>query len=160
MTENRTDVRRILLAMNEASSIPDLWRAVTEHLADEETELVTVFFHDDRWRRAASLPFTREIFRVSGGSAKFTATRAEQLDRDLITGIRTRLQQFATEAKIRFAFEIFSEQETTRIHELLGSDSDVLIVPSSFRGRPIYNEIVSLKCRIRFVETAGPSEQL
>lgn len=151
MTSKRTDVRRIMLALSDASSLPDLWRAATEHLADQETELVTVFFNDDRWRRAASLPFTREILRVSGVSAEFTRTRAEKLDKEIIAGVQRRLQQFATEAKVRCVFEILSEQEIIRIHELLSSESDVLIAPISFQGRPIYNEIARLKCQIRFV---------
>lgn len=159
MTENRANVRRILLAVTETSSLPDLWHAVTEHLGGEETELVTIFFSDDRWRRAASLPFTREIHRLGGGSADFTLTRAEQLGKDDIAGIQRRLAQFATEAKIRFAFEVSAGQEAVRIQEWLTSQSDVLIAPSSFKGRPIYNEIVRLKCRIRFVEPADASAQ-
>ena len=159
MASRQTDVRRVLLAVSEASSVPDLWRAVTEHLADENTELVIVFLNDDRWRRAASLPFTKEIYRASGISSDFTLTRAEQLDKEVIEQIRSRLGRYATEAKIRFAFEIFSEQEIIRIHELLTSDSDVLIAPSSFRGRPIYEEITRLKCHIRFVETNEAATQ-
>ncbi|MDH3304707.1 MAG: hypothetical protein OEM50_11435 [Gammaproteobacteria bacterium] len=151
MTSKRADVRRIMLALSDASSLPDLWRAATEHLADQEAELVTVFFNDDRWRRAASLPFTREILRISGGSTEFTRTRAEKLDREIIAAVQRRSQQFATEAKVRFVFEILSEQEIIKIHELLSSESDILIAPISFQGRPIYNEIARLKCQIRFV---------
>lgn len=154
VTEIRNEARRVLLAVNEPKSIPDLWRAAAEHLADDGAELITVFFSDDRWRRAASLPFTREVFRISGSSADFTLTRAERLDRDAIAKIRRRLQRFARKAKIRFAFEVLVGQETIRIHELLTSESDVLIAPSSFKGRPIFNEITRLKCRVRFVETA------
>lgn len=155
MTENGTEVRRILLAVTEASLLPDLWRAVTEHLADQETELVTIFFSDDRWRRAASLPFTREIHRLGGGSAEFTPTRAEQLDQDDIAGIQSRLKQFAAGSKVRFAFRVAKLQETIGFDELLTSEFDVLIAPSSLKGRPIYNEMARLKCRIRFVEPGG-----
>lgn len=159
MNSKRTDVRRIMLALSEASSLPHLWRAATEHLADKETELVTVFLKDDRWRRAASLPFTREILRVGGGSSDFTLTRAERLDKEVISGVHSRLQQFATEAKVQFVFEILSEQETIRIRQLLSSEYDVLIAPTSFRKRPIYNEIARLKCQIRFIDAADISAQ-
>lgn len=154
MIKNRAEARRVLLALTEANSIPDLWQAAAEHLGDEGAELVTVVLRDDRWRRAASLPFTREIFRVSGASTDFTVTRAERLDRDTIAGIRSRLQRFAEDAKVRFAFEVLAGQEAIRIHDLLISESDVFIAPSSFKGQPFYEEITRLKCRIRFVETA------
>ena len=155
MTRNQTERRRVLVAVTEANSIPDLLREVTEHLADETAELVLVFFNDDRWRRAASLPFTREILRISGASTDFTSTRAEQVHQEAIDEIVGRLRKFAADARTRFAFETIPEHEVVRIHDLLTSEADVFVAPSSFRDRPIYKEITRLKCRISFVE---PSE--
>ena len=153
MTKNETDVRRILLAISEENSLHELWQAVTENLTGKEGELVILFVRDDRWRRAASLPFTIEISRVGGARKDFTQTRAEQIDEEAVVQTQDRLQRLAAEAKLRFAFEIVAEDESTRIHELVTSESDLLIAPSFFRWRPIYNEIARLKCRTVLINT-------
>jgi hypothetical protein len=142
-----------MLAVTETSSLHDLWRATLEQLAGEHAELVTVFIRDDRWRRAASLPFTEEISRASGGSMNFTLQRAEEVDREAAIRTQGRLQQLATDAEIQLAFEILAEHEATRIHELVSSETDLLIAPSFFKGQPIYTELARLKCRILLVDT-------
>lgn len=141
-----------MLAVTETSSLQDLWRAAMEHLTGEHAELITVFVRDDRWRRAASLPFTEEISRANGGSMNFTLQRAEQVDSDAVTRTQGRLQQLATEAEIQLAFEILAEHEAARIHEFVRSESDLLIAPSFFKGQPIYAELARLKCRILLVD--------
>ena len=153
MARNETDVRRIMLAVTETSPIGELWQTVTQYSVDREAELITVFVCDDRWKRAASLPFTREISRVGGRSSDFTLTRAEQIHRDTITRTRSRLKELAAGSRIKFSFEIITEREPARIHEFVTSESDLLIVPSFLRQRPIYREITRLKCRILLVDT-------
>jgi hypothetical protein len=141
-----------MLAVTEASSLQALWRTAMEQMSGERTELITVFVRDDRWRRAASLPFTEEVNRSSGGSMKFTLQRAEEVDRDAVMRTQVRLQQLATDSEIQLAFEILAEHEATRIHELVRSESDLLIAPSYFKGRPFYSELARLKCRILLVD--------
>ena len=153
MANNSSNVRRVMLAVTESGSLQDLWRVVKEHLVDKQAELVTVYVRDDRWRRAASLPFTREFSRVSGGSKDFTPTRAEQVDKDTVVETETRLKQLAIEEKIQFAFEILAEHEIRRFHEFVTSESDVLIVPAFLKRRPIFSELNRLKCRIVLVDT-------
>jgi len=150
---NTNNKRRILLAVTETSSLPELWRAVTEHLGGARAELVTVFISDDRWRRAASLPFTREVSRVSGSSEDFTTRRAEQIDKDAIASTQRQITQLAAEAELQVAFEILSEHEAAQIHELVNVEEDVLIAPSFFKRRPIYSEITRLRCRILLVDS-------
>jgi hypothetical protein len=151
-----------MLAVTEASSLQALWRAAMEHMTGERAELITVFVRDDRWRRAASLPFTEEVSRASGGSMNFTAERAEEVDRDAVMRTQGRLQQLATDSEIQLAFEILAEHEVTRIHEFVRSESDLLIAPSFFKGRPFYSELARLKCRILLVNakdaTAEPED--
>ncbi len=152
MTNDTSNTRRIMLAVTETSSLHDLWRAAMEQLAGEHAELITVFVRDDRWRRAASLGFTEEISRASGGSVNFTLQRAEEVDRDAVTRTQGRLQQLATESEIQLAFEILAEQEATRIHEFVRSELDLVIAPSFFKRRPFYSELTQLKCRILLVD--------
>jgi hypothetical protein len=152
MTKGTNNTRRVMLAVTDASSLQVLWRAAMERLTSERGELIAVFVHDDRWRRAASLPFTEEISRASGGSMNFTLQRAEEVDRDALARTQGRLQELAADSQIQFAFEILAEHEATRIHEFVRSESDLLIAPSFFKRRPFYGELARLKCRILLVD--------
>ena len=152
MTKETSNTCRVMLAVTEASSLQDLWCAAMEHMTGERAELITVFVRDDRWRRAASLPFTEEVSRASGGSMKFTPERAEEVDRDVVMRTQGRLQQLATDSQIQSAFEILAEHEAMRLHEFVRSESDLLIAPSYFKRRPFYSELARLKCRILFID--------
>jgi hypothetical protein len=162
MTKDTSNARRVMLALNETSSLHSLWPAAMEHLSGEHAELITVFVRDDRWRRAASLPFTKEVSRTSGISINFTLQRAEEVDRDVVTRMQGQLKQLATDSKIRLVFEILAEHEATRISEFVRSESDLLIAPSFFKGQPFYSELARLNCEILFVDakevTTGPED--
>ena len=152
MTKDTSNTRRIMLAVTEASSLQSLWRAAMEHMTGERAELITVLVRDDRWRRAASLPFTEEVCRASGGSMNFTLQRAEEVDRDAVVRTQGRLQQLATDSEIQLAFEILAEHEAKRIHEVVRPESDLIIAPSFFKGRPFYSELARLKCEILLID--------
>ena len=153
MTQRKSELRRIMLAITESSSLNELWSAVEEHLAIGPAELITLVFSDDRWHRAASLPFTREFARLGGSSSDFTPQRADQVGKDAAQQAHARLQQLAAEKKVRLAFERLEEHELARLRELLTSESDVLIAPAFFKGQPLYAELVSLNCRIFLIDS-------
>jgi hypothetical protein len=127
------DLRRILLAVTETSSLIRLWHVVAEHLADTRVELVAIFVSDDRWHRAASLPFTQEISRIGRANVKFTPKRAEQINKDAVDRTRIHLQRLADEAELK--------------------EQDILIAPSHLRGWPVYAEFARLNCPILLVDT-------
>jgi hypothetical protein len=154
MTQRKSEVRRIMLAITESSSLNELWSAVEENLAIGPAELITLFLSDDRWHRAASLPFTREFARLGGSSSDFTPQRADQVGKDAAQKAHARLQQLADDAKVRLAFERLEEHELTRLTELLTSESDVLIAPAFFKGQPLYAELLRLNCRILLIDSA------
>ena len=147
-----SDKRRVLLAITESSSVTELWRVVKEHTAVGYTELITVFVCDDRWHRAASLPFTREVSRVGGSSENFTPQRAQQIKEDTVGRKQRELEELASEAEINFEFEVVPEHDVARLSEWVSFEQDVLIAPSLLKSRPIYAELTRLKCRILFVE--------
>lgn len=150
----RNDKRRVLIAVTEASPVTKLWQAAVEQVTElEPAELVAVFVSDDRWQRAASLPFTREISRTSGASADFTHRRAEQVDSETVSRKRRQIRRLAAESNLSPVFETLSEFDTVRIEELIGVGENLLIAPALIRLRPIYAELTRLKCRIVFVET-------
>jgi len=152
-TSNTNDLRRILLAVTETSPLTRLWSVVAEHFADTRGELITIFISDNRWRRAASLPFTREISRIGRTNVKFTPTRAEQIDKDVVDRTRLQLQRLAEEAKLQFVFEVLRDHQTAQLHDLVSVEHDLLIVPSHLRGWPVYAEFSRLKCQILLVDT-------
>ena len=147
------DLRRILLAVTETSPLTRLWHAVAENLADTRVELITIFVSDDRWHRAASLPFTREISRIGRSNVKFTPKRAEEIDKDVVDRTRLQLQRLADEAELQFVFEVLREHQTSQLHDLVSVEHDVLIVPSYLRGWPVYAEFTRLNCQILLVDT-------
>lgn len=152
MTKSPSEKRRILLAITEASPLPDLWRAVIEYLAGARGELTTVFVSDDRWHRAASLPFTREVSRVSGDSEDFTRERAQQIDEDTVGRTHRELERLATEADLPLEFEVLPEHDTAKLREIASVQRDILILPSFLKGRPVYAELTRMKCRIYYVD--------
>ncbi len=153
-----SEKRRILLAITEASPLPDLWRAVVDYLAGAHGELTTVFVSDDRWHRAASLPFTREVSKVSGDSEDFTRERARQIDEDTVGRTHRELEKLASEAELSFAFEVLPEHDASKLREIVSVQHDVLILPSFLKSRPIYAELTRLKCRVYYVETEEENE--
>lgn len=151
--------RRVVIAVSESSPLPDLWREAMNLLGESPSELMALFMDDDRWRRAASLPFTREISRVGGAVADFTAQRAEELNKEAITRMQERLEKLAEEAKLAFDFQVLPESDQKRIEELVGTAQNVLIAPSFIKQRPIYAHLTRCECRILLIEAAEEQQE-
>ena len=147
------DLRRVLLAVTETSPLIRLWHAVAEHLADSRIELITIFVSDDRWHRAASLPFTQEISRIGRANVKFTRKRAEEINKDAVDRTRIQLQRLADEAELEFVFEVLREHQAAQLRDLVSAEQDVLIAPSHLQGWPVYAEFARLNCPILLVDT-------
>ncbi len=146
-------MRRVVIAITESSPLPELWREAMNLMSESPAELMALFMDDDRWRRAASLPFTREISRVSGAAADFTVQRAEQLNKEAIARMQERMQKLAEEAKLALAFEVLPESDRERIEALVGTAQNVLIAPSVIKKRPIYTHLSRCDCRILLIES-------
>ena len=104
-------IRRILLAVTEASPVESLWQSLIDALEEGGADVVTVFVREEQWRRAASLPFTREISRLSGAQAEFTHRRAQQVSVDTAVRVQQQLQQRASETRLKLEIEVVTEQE-------------------------------------------------
>ena len=152
MTNKTQQVRRVLLAVTETSPVEKLWQALVDCVAGGHAEVITVFVSDDRWRRAASLPFTREISRLSGVHADFTRRRAEHIDEDAVERARERIGELAASKGLELVFELLPEHETTRVREVVRMEQDVLIAPSVLEGRPVFTELARLNRRIMLID--------
>lgn len=148
---------RILIAVTESSPITELWQAVLSRRSFA-SEVVALYIADDRWLRAASLPFTREISRL-GSVANFTRQRADQLNREAVSGIERRIRALATESDLGFAFEELSASNAERLEELVLGERSIVIAPAVITRQPIYTRMVSLGCRIELIGTVEGSTQ-
>ena len=151
--KTRNELRRVLLALTDNIPLTPLWNALTSQLEGSPAEVVTIFVTDERWRRAARLPFTREFSKVSGSSANFTEQRAEQLHREHFEETQEKVRELAAGSDLELIFELLPESDAERIRELVEAGHDVLIAPSFIATRPIYAELTRLECRILLVET-------
>lgn len=143
---------RVVIAVTESSSLSALWHAAVNLVRESPAEFVALFVHGDRWRRAASLPFTREISRASGSAADFTVQRAEKLTKDAIARTQRRIENLAIEADLALAFEALPESDQCGILERIGTDLAVLVMPSAMTRLPIYSQLRRLNCRIVLIE--------
>lgn len=151
MTETRR-VRRVLLALTETSPLERLWQSLTEHIPENGVEVVAVFVVDDARRRAASLPFTREISRFGGAQVKFTKARARQVDLHAVLDARQRLEQLAAATKLEVAFRTLADEEPAQVRNLADEECDILIAPSALEGRPLVIELARRQRSVILVE--------
>jgi hypothetical protein len=151
MSTNR-ETTRIAIAVTESSPVKQLWRAALRYLSNSEAELTALFVADDRWHRAASLPFTCEISRIGGAIANFTAQRAEQVSNEAATRAQRRMEELASEAGLALGFEVLSESDQERVRELVAGAQNILIAPSFMASRSIFAQFEKLDCRIVLIE--------
>jgi hypothetical protein len=147
---------RIVIALTESSPVPELWRAAMRVIQQAPAEIVTLYFEDDKWRRAASLSFTREISRT-GRVTDFSLRRAEEVHRDAIARVRRIVARLAEEAEVSSEFEVLPEADVSLVRRFLGR-RNVLVAPSHFSQRPLYVELTKLDCRILLVEAREENE--
>lgn len=157
MRSDKDTPRRALLVVTETTPVDKLWRVLLEDLADAQAEVVAVFVSDDRWSRAASLPFTREISRLSGGSERFTTRRAEQVVGDMVERVRRHILQLAEDRQMQLVFEILHVQEPNRIREFVRIEHDLLVAPSMLQHWPDFAELARRERRVLFVDEEEPA---
>lgn len=157
--EKIEDKRRILLLLTEQSPIRRLWQVVEQQLSEPHGEIVALFVNDERWRRAASLPFTREISRVSGAHREFTEKRAAEIDQYTIGRVQSRLHELAMKTELQPMFEVLAEREATKIENYVQVERDLLVVSADVKNRPVYSELTQLRCRILLVESEEQAQQ-
>lgn len=145
---------RILIAVTGSEQVATVWQAAMRRFRGTGFELHALFVDDDRWRRAASLPFTREFSRLNGTDADFTFQRAEEVNRAAIAQIRQSIEKLAAEADLSFAFEVLPESDERRVAELVAGGRSVLIAPALLTARPVYAHFRRCECEVLLIETS------
>jgi len=144
--------RRVLLVVTEASPLDKLWGALVDQIADASADVVAILVGDDSWTRAATLPFTREISRLSGGSQVFTARRAEQIIGSMIDRAQERIRQLAADRQLQVAFKILPAGDPHSIREFVRVEYDVLIGPAVLRRWPVFADLTLPDGRVFLVD--------
>lgn len=144
---------RVVIALMESSPVAGLWHAAMQAVSGSPAELIALYLHDERWQRAASLPFTREISTVGGSSSDFTSRRAEQLLATTASHLQTRIEQLATEAGLSIAFEVLPESGQVQARALVGRGKNIVIGPSILVEHPVYAELIQLDLQILLIES-------
>ena len=150
----QSDRLRILIALTESSPVPRLWRAALDKRADRPADLVTLFLQDERWLRAASLPFTREYPRSGGRPANFTHQRAREIGQETARQAKKLIEQLAAKSKTRVAFETLSERDRPRLVEIIGEHQSILIASDAITTLPVYVHFVELGCNIELIDSS------
>jgi len=151
VTKNKTG-RRVIIAVTESSPLLELWQTAMQALEEAEAEVVALFLHDERWQRAASLPFTREVSKT-GSSTNFTRQRADQVLSDTVEHLRKRMNELATGTGLTIHFEALPESEVSGTKRVVEGEENVLIAPADLTEHPVVSELKSLNFRIYFVES-------
>lgn len=144
--------RRILVAVTEASPVERLWEVAIDMLREGDAEVTVLLLRDDRWQRAASLPFTREISRVGGFTSDFTRERAETLAEQAISRLRSLTQSLASRTNIRCSYHVIADSPLAELKQLIDGRRSTLVAPPLIARLPLYEEVLSLNCEIVFVD--------
>ncbi len=153
MTKSEQGMRidRIVIAVTELAPVQQMWGEALQFLEESRAELHALFVEDQRWHRAASLPFTREISRISGMDADFTMQRAIEVHKEAIDRAQQQLQQLAAESDHELAFEVLPESDRERFRDLVADVQCVVIAPA-LADQPAFNELQKLGCRVLLIK--------
>ena len=154
-----SDRRRIVIALTETSPVPKLWRAAMARRAESPADLLTLFLQDERWLRAASLPFTREFPRSGGRPVDFTHQRAREVGHETAKQAKRLIEQLAEKAETQVMFETLIEPDRGRLVELVGEYQSILIAHDAITALPIYVYFVELGCHIELIDSSVESEE-
>jgi hypothetical protein len=146
------DIRRIVIAITESSPVAELWEAALRAASEAPADLVAVYIHDERWRRAASLPFTREVRAVGGTSQDFTLQRAAELLEESVADLRARIEQLAEKAGYDVAFQVMPESDETQARTLFQAGASVVVSTSALAEHPVMAELRRLELKLLVVE--------
>jgi hypothetical protein len=155
----RSDKRRIVIALTETSPVPRLWRAAMARHAESPADLLTLFLQDERWLRAASLPFTREFPRSGARPVEFTHERAREVGMETAKQAKRLIEQLADKAKTQVSFETLLEPDRGRLIELVGEYQSILIAHDAITALPIYVHFIELGCRIELIGSSADNDE-
>ncbi|MDJ0653674.1 MAG: hypothetical protein QNJ40_05960 [Xanthomonadales bacterium] len=151
MTEQET--RRVVLLLTEDEPLSHVWEAAQALAGETDEELVVLFVVDDRWHRAARLPYTMEVSTIGGEVRDFSVQRADQVIEEAADKARQRLDRLAARANRRLLFEILSTPDRELIQRLIGDVQSTLVASRRLLHHPIHSVFKNLQYEILLVDS-------
>ncbi len=150
--DKSSDTLRVIIAVTEPASLPRLWHEAVEAAGEKAADMLALIIDDERWDRAASLPFTREIPKFGGAAADFTLQRAKQVSAETAEALRTEISRLAAEAGRAVGFEMLPVSDEEVVKRLLDRQKQLLIGSASLRQFPIFSRLTEFKVEIRLID--------
>ncbi len=150
--DDKSRIERIVIAVTEMSPVQHLWHEALQLLEESRAELHALFVEDEKWHRAATLPFTREISRFSGIDADFTLQRAMEVHRQAIERAQRQFRQLAEEAERELTFEVLQESDRERARHLAEDGECLVIAPADLADEPLVRDLRERGCRIVLID--------
>jgi len=146
-------VNRVVITITEVMPVRRMWDEVLRVLEGVPAELIALLLADDRWHRAATLPFTREISRLSGSHEDFTAQRASQVHKEEIDRVRGELEEVAGGETDNLSVEVLPESDQEKIRERIAGSGAIVVVPAALADNPLFDELRKEGCRVIIIDT-------
>ncbi len=143
---------RIVIAVTDSCPVSALWKAATQSITDAEAEVLVLLIADERWHRAASLPFTCEVSRLGGGAVNFSRRRAAQVASEAVGQARRRVERLAAESNLALTFEVWPEAESPNLQSLTGGDASVLFASAFLTQQTVYASLEALNWPIELID--------
>ena len=149
MTKSDDD-RRVIIAVTESTPLNRLWQVALRAVSASDGNVVAVYLHDERWRRAASLPFTREIS-PSGSIADFTPERADQVLSETAGALQRRVETLASDAGVTIDFRVLPDSDEAKLQTVFAGRC-LVIAPSVLERHPLFAVLTRLDIHFELVE--------
>ena len=143
---------RVLVLMTESGPVEQLWQTALDHARETGSEVNVLIVHDERWYRAASLPFTREISRLGGPRRNFTRERADALVGEAVSRVRRVTQALAAETRAYCRYYAVTGAMLPQLERLVTGRRGILVASSEFESLPICEQARSLSCEIILID--------
>ena len=150
---------RVIVLMTESGPVEELWRTALGLAREAGSEVTVLIVHDERWYRAASLPFTSEIPRLGGPRRNFTRERADALVGEAVSRIRRVTQALAAETRAYCRYYTVTGAMLPQLERLVTGRRGILVAASEFESMPICEQARRLSCEVILIDrdaaTAG-----
>lgn len=122
--------RRIVIAVTESCPVRKLWETAIRAADVENASVIALFLPNRRWRRAASLPFTREFSSVGGDAVNFSPARALEIEKETQEAVQRRVEELASAAHSILEFRVLHDDENDGFEELSADDGHTVVASS------------------------------
>ena len=138
--------------LGELGRIVNLDLRALDRARETGSEVNVLIVHDERWYRAASLPFTSEIPRLGGPRRNFTRERADALVGEAVSRVRRVTQALAAETRAYCRYYAVTGAVLPQLERLVTGRRGILVAMSEFESLPICEQARRLSCEVILID--------